>query len=648
MSQILRRSSIPVLRTLRSAVRLQSTVNSLVSKIQNDVLPQPSPLTAKLNNHKGPLALPELVILRSENNKATDSRSNMMSFLSGLNPEILATIMTEIRSNLHLPSTQALIVSELLRMARTGDSQGFRNVLSSLDGDNIGPFAAKLVSKLSLTPEGGVGSTMHHILALICSHWNNPLLGATVVLGSWNCSLETAQVVVRSLLTKNPKYEELILDLLTKIGARYAYKFNESEVNQIMEKVAQVPHKSQIIKRVTMLLIEHASFKERSRHVKKIYNIILNDAHTKNIAGVYLNWRNVMDEYPTILDHDLRVVSTVILSLLRSKQYHIIAQEIVEQIPESAYAHPFLVQPLLEYAFKRNDVGLANEIVRRLRQPVSKEVLSTLLKLNMRLGDYAGMESVMQQITKAGGMSQKDYETIVHGLLKRDDFLDAVTFTQNIPVHLSQGACLKLINHLINTKAQWEEPEFAVVESLLDKIQASAPVGSRQGKGFWNMVGSIYIKYLVKNFGRQGIRDARDIYERSVKDYTLKAYGASRPKDPLLETANISTNPFIVPVNRRDTIRLLIDDRSSGIIVRTIMDAAKRLKMTAVVNWALLSLVELGATPTEVKIDVTRKFNVHARKIGLREWDDEEKFQDLWDQGTIEFVKDGVLKDLSD
>jgi hypothetical protein len=571
----------------------------------------------------------ELLKQRSILNKDIDDASSFI----GLQDQVLINVMSQLELRLHnSEGLQTFLITELKYLALKNDAITFKRVLETLHG-NIGSSAGKLASRLSSSKQMNQMSSMMAILVALCLHWRNTLLAASTIL-KYPFKDEVVESVLKSLMLKDPKYSEIQLDLILKIASKYNYKFDEYEISQLSEKLSNVHDKRTVLSKVTLFLIDHSKVDNRDQKVKKIYKLILNDSLIHNRAGMYSNWRKISNCYSEIMDHDIRILSIMIKEFSYSKNYIKLAEEIVKKIPQEQYTHAFLIEAMMEYAFKKNNIDMINLIVERLEPPVSRPVLSQLLKMNMKAGDYQGLEKIMSQISQIG-LKSEDYATIVHGLLKRGDFMDALSFSQGIPPGLASSAYLKIVNYLINTRKEFQEKELVIVQNIVDKCEGVY----NMKHSFWTMLSSLFIKYLTKNHGNVGVWNSKMIYERSTKDFLLKAYADSRIKSPVLD-AKITLNPWSVPRDRRHLIRFQIGTRSRPIVIKTIFDRAKKLKMVEVMDWALLELTELGISPRDVKIDVTRSYNSHARNIGFRDDDKDEMFQEIWDHGSVDCVKE--------
>lgn len=613
---------------VRSIRRHQSSMDTLVSRIKPETSKPASPLVSYMSSITGVVDTSELLKQWSSN-----TPSQLSSFVS-LEESVLENVMSQLSTS--FPGNdglQTFIISELGSLVRSNDPTTFMRVIRGL-GNSIGLSSSKMASQLSSSSPSDQTTTMTLILINICLHWKNTLLASSLMLKNDVSDKHMVERVIKSLLLKDPRREEIQLDLIIKIATKYDYKLNEYEISQFANKLENMHDKSALLSKIGSFLQQHLMHDDLDIFVKTVYRLIRNDSLIHNKAGMYTNWRRIALVYPDIMDHDLRILSIMIKEFLHSKTYHKLAEELVSQIPREHYTHPFLVEPMMEYAFKKNDIEMCNGIVERLEPPVPRVVLSILLKMNMKLGDYKGLEKIMNQISKSG-MTSTDYATVIHDLLKRGDLMDAISFTSGIPPHLSNSAYLKIINHLINTRKQFKETELAIIQEIIDK---STGVFNMK-HSFWTMVGSMFIKYLTKNHAHTGVFQSKQIYERSTSDFLLRAYADSRLKSPILDT-KVCLNPWSIDHERRHLIRLQINSRSRAIVVKTIFDRAQKLKMKEVMNWSLVELTNLGIKPRDVKIDVTRSYNSHAAKVGFREEDSEAEFNEIWDQGSARCVKD--------
>lgn len=584
--------------------RGQSTVATLVSQVQKDTAR--TPLASYINAHRGQVSYGELL----KHQAASEEGPLNKSSIGGLDHGVLETLMHELHSGLkNNEGLQTFLVIELRYLASQNDAITFKRCLEGLSGD-IGSSAGQLASRLSSSRQAVQTSLMMEILVELCLHWNNTLLAATTVMKN-TVDESTVRRVLGSLLLKDPKYDDIQLDLIMKIGGKYQYKLNEYEISQLYEKLASIYDMKTVLHRVTLFLMDHAKANNRNSDVRQVYRQIVNDALMHNRAGMCSNWRKIIHYYPDIMDHDPNVLSILIKEFCQAKEYITLAGEIFAEIPEERYTHAFLVEAVMEYASRMNDVELVNSIVEKLEAPVPRAVLSQLLKLNMKLGDYQSLDKIMAQL-QLEGMSSVDYGNIVHGLLKRGKLMDSVTFAHGLDPALSNVAYLKIVNYLINTRGQFHEKELVIIQGVVDRCKGVFDMKH----SFWTMLSSLFIKYITKSHAHVGVWQSKMIYERSTKDFLSKAYAESRIKSPVLDTA-ISLNPWSVDLTRRHLIRLQINTRSRPVVVKTIFDRAKKLKMDEVMDWALLELTELGITPADVKMDVTRSYNSRAAQLGF-------------------------------
>lgn len=594
-----------------------------------DVTSRPSALATYLNSVGGHIT-PKQLVERTLELSSTDE--SQRSDLVGLSNDVLMTALSNVsRAIRQHVALQTFLAVQMRSLARHNDVVLFLKVLKSLDGD-IGIESAKMSSKLTTSKTADQRETMEHIIVDMCLHWDNGLLAASTVLKH-----HYPEVIVKRvldyLLLKDPKNDEIALDLIMKITSKYNWKFDVYHTSQIQQKILALYTNKSVLSKLTRFFSNHIKASNNDFEVRSTYELILNDASIHNRAGMYRNWRRISQVYSNIMDYDLQVVSIMIKEFLKSKGYQKLAQDLIQRIPHEHYTHPFLVDSIMRYAILQNDIDMINDIVENLETPVPRPVLSTLLKMNMKLGDYQGLERIMSQISHSG-MESKDYAIIVDGLLQKGDLMDAISFTHGIPQQLSHSAYLRIVNHLVSTKGQFHERELVIVQDIVDKCRSMFELTHP----FWTMLSSLYIRYLTKTFGYAGVWKSKMIYERSTQDFLLDAYSRLGLKSPVMST-DICRNPWGVQ-EQQHLIRLSIGLQSRIIVVKTIFDKARKHNMREVMDWALLELVELGMSPEDLRIDITRCYNRDAAQVGFRESDSEQQFKRIWTKGCDYSVKE--------
>ncbi|CCH43176.1 Cytochrome B pre-mRNA-processing protein 1 [Wickerhamomyces ciferrii] len=426
------------------------------------------------------------------------------------------------------------------------------------------------------------------------------------------------QEVLNSLILKNPLQDEYQLKNILEFQNHFNTKFNQFQANQIMSKISTPTTTPLFFKTISQLVIDNSPLTMES-YINTIYDLISREVYNNNPESCAENWLKIKGYYSNIAQHDLNILASLISIFTKNLKYRPLVEEIILQLPSDLYGDPILVVPLLEFATEKRRSDLANEICLKIQPPISRRLLSSLLKLHIVFDDTVGTERIFQEINKSGEpLTKGDYHAIVSKLLRKDEFLRALSIVQSIPINISESSYVALINYIVDdslkNKLEISDKNLAIIDTLLNKMEQFNP----KNHGFWERISGLYIKYLAHSKNIENLQIAKQIYLNStsdplVKKYLSTNYQNSKAHIPGLE---ITYNPFSI-IQKPEKIILKISNSSQVIILKTIADGAIKLKDKNSLNFALGYLTKLGFTKQDLINDFSRKYSKTISNMGF-------------------------------
>lgn len=456
--------------------------------------------------------------------------------------------------------------------------------------------------------------------------------------------------LLTALVFKNPLHEELQLDMAFRLREKFDAKFNDFQAGLILEKIPKNATGA-LQKKISLDVFHNLKSKNADVFLNTVYKSIAKDFEIDNPAGCAESWLRIKHFYQDIGQHDLRIIAKLLVIFNRNRKYRTIAKELINEIPRNLYSHPSIVGPLLDLARELNRPDLANEVCAGIKPPITRSLLSSLLKLHISFNDSEGSEKVLQEIYKMGGdLSASDYNVIISQLLKQDEFVKAMNIVKSIPVEIADRSYITMINHIVDKAIDNNDTISDINLALIDNLIKNIEQSNIKFVRFWDRLAAVYFKYLVSSKSLSDLLLARQIYYNTFKDYLAKSYIENKPdlksKYDLSEVA-YTTNPFIVEDDdSKGTMYLQATEHSKIVILKTIADAAIRIQNGPILNFAMNNLIHSGLSKTELLLDFSRKYSrvvaksgVNPRKVRSYQLSPEDRLKDIEKFDALNFLK---------
>lgn len=416
--------------------------------------------------------------------------------------------------------------------------------------------------------------------------------------------------IVDGLLYKNPTHEEFQINLIVKLVEKFKLTLNEYQARMLSEKIPR--HANPVLTKKVSSTILLYSDRTTSVFLDNGYKAILKDFGANNAAGCAETWLWIKGFHQDLSYHDPRVLAVLLVIFTKNKKYRGIAKELVNEIPERMYSDPELIGPLLDLLSVMNRPDVANTICAQIKPPLSRPMLSTLLKLHVSFNDAEGTEKVLKQIYDMGSeLSTSDYVIIVTQLLKKKQFSKALNVVKTIPLEFADMAYIAVINYIVDhsrkSKTPIEEINLTLIETLVRKVDELPEAKQR----FWNRLGAVFFKHLAGTGEKEDLSIACQIYLNTYLDPEVRQY--VRDKQAIrtkFDTTNLeaTSNPFGVEKNRGRII-LRCGDSARLTILKTLADGAVAAKDNTTLDFAIQNMLELGFSKAEIMLDLTKKYS---------------------------------------
>lgn len=457
---------------------------------------------------------------------------------------------------------------------------------------------------------------------------------------------EAVNNVIDSLLFKNPTHDELHIDAIIQLVETCKVTLSEHQARMLSEKIPKDASPT-LTKKVSSILLLNSN-RTSTVFLSNGYKAIYKDFKANNPAGCAETWLSIKGFYHDISLHDTKVLAVLIIVFSKNKKYREIAKELVNEIPDFMYSDPELISPILDLLGDMNRPDIANTICAQLKPPLSRPMLSTLLKLHVSFDDAEGTEKVLKQIYDVGSeLYTGDYVVIVGQLLKKNEFQKALNVVKTIPLEYAEMSYIAMINNIVDQSRRGKTPipdvHLAIIETLVNKIDGF----HKQRFKFWNRLGAVYIKYLCSFRDIERLAIARQIYTNTYLEPEIKQY--VRDQDVIrtkFDTTNIeaTSNPFAVEKNL-ERIILRSDETARLTILKTLADGAFIIRDHKSLDFAIKNMLDLGFTKAEVMLDLTKKYSkvnaskgLNPRRVREDELTPEARARDIAKHDTLRII----------
>lgn len=438
-------------------------------------------------------------------------------------------------------------------------------------------------------------------------------------------NLNDIKNLISRLKYQHPKYDNIHLKKLIEIYRLLEYyklslKLSNFEVLLFCNKALSPDMDPIISKTVLTTLLDSqsdldtklavANGDERLNQINIGYATIDKDYKIRNPTGIYLTWIKIKNLYPSISDHDSRILYKVFKSCSHNRAYRIICVEILSKMEPSHYCNdPLLLPIIIKYITLTKSLKNAQQLMANMEKYTtlenkkliwsSKRFLSSLLKMQLCFFDASSVDNIIKQITDTyGSLSSTDYEAIVSHLLekpKMDNIKRALKFVDSIPLDQRFSSYSVLLNKLIESMFAIGPKMKLLVMPLINEILIKADTQDpNHDNPFWSLVSALYIKSLLFPLTSK-IPSLIKRNSSSRLDMAKLLY-CKNEQFPFLYNHNISINPFLEP--HPENIKLKITNMNRFVILKNIAHTALKCSRKDIFLWACAKLYE-GGMPME-------------------------------------------------